>query len=798
MLVTSWLAGLCFFPGAQVRAEPQNTQGIPLQLEIFLDDRPAKLIGAFVKRPDGRMASQRRELREAGVEAPGKGGDDELVVLEDIPGLAYQYDETRQTINLKAALNLRSTHDYDGKSASVDGVPVKSATGAVLNYDLFTSAMRSPTSSGITYQGASVSLDARAFSRFGTLSQSAILGSTTSSQFTALRTDTSFTYSDPDSLRVYKAGDTISSGLAWTRPLRIGGLQVQRNFGLRPDLVTLPLPSVSGSAAVPSTLDVYVNNIKTFSQEIDQGPYRVNNLPLIGGDGTARVVLHDASGHEIEQTLPFFSSARLLKPGLFDYSVEAGLPRRFYGVKSEDYAKTPVASASLRRGVYDWLTVESHIESGAGLVNAGLGTVTRVLSRGALTTAVAMSHSSAGIGYQSYAAFETRMFGIGLNFSSQRSFGTYDDLASVTAAVAPLTTGSTVALGANNDPFAIRTSIRPARAQDRISVSLPVPFDRNSSVGISLINQRDSSNVRSLLGSVSYSRSLPYNASFYGTAYKDFVKRKQAGVFFGLSVPIGQRTSLSAGFSTGPAGWNATGDASRALGREVGDYGWRVRDSQGRNQPNYQAASVSYRSPFGRVELGASQQAGTAQGTAEMDGSLAILGGGVYASNRIDDSFAVVDVGVPDVDVLYENRRVGKTDSHGRLLVPELRSYQRNKIEIDPRGLPINSDAPSTQDIIAPSDRSGIVVDFKVKTNVQAAVVILRDKSGKDIAVGLTGKLEGAAETFVVGYDGRAYITGLHASNHVSVDLGNSACTASFPFEAKTNSQVTIGPIVCQ
>jgi outer membrane usher protein FimD/PapC len=28
----------------------------------------------------------------------------------------------------------------------------------------------------------------------------------------------------------------------WTRPVRLGGIQVQRDFSIRPDLVTLPLP----------------------------------------------------------------------------------------------------------------------------------------------------------------------------------------------------------------------------------------------------------------------------------------------------------------------------------------------------------------------------------------------------------------------------------------------------------------------------------------------------------------------------------------------------------------------------
>ena len=796
-LAASWMAVLCL-ASSPASAEPAPTQNIALQLEVFLDGRPARLIGSFIRFPDGRMASQRRELKEIGIAAPGTGLDDDLIALESIPDLVYRYDETRQTINLVAPLSLRSTHDYDGQGPTVDGLPVKSATGAVLNYNLYTSALRSTRLPGISYQGASASLDARFFSPWGTLSQSGILGSTTSAKVTELRLETAFAYSDPDSLRVYKAGDTISSGLAWTRPVRLGGLQVQRNFGLRPDLVTQPLASVSGSAAVPSTLDVYVNNIRTFSQEVDQGPYRISNLPLVGGDGTARIVLHDASGHEIEQNLPFYTSARLLKPGFMDYSVEAGLPRRYYGVKSDDYGKKPIAAASLRRGIFEWLTVEAHSEGGMGLYNGGIGAVTRLFSRAALTTSLSAAHSSAGNGFQSYAGFETRMFGVGINVASQRSFGAYDDLASVTAALAPTTPGTSVALGGNANPFAIRTSIRPPRVQDRASLSFPVPFDPRSAIGVSLIRQRDSTNLRSTLASISYSRALPYNASLYATAYRDFSQRQQAGVYFGLSMPLGLGISGSTGGTVTSRGWTATADASKALGREIGDYGWRVRATQGGQQTSYQAAAASYRTSVGRAEVIASQQGGNIQGSAEFEGAIATIGGGVYAANRIDDSFAVVDVGVPGVDVLYENRHAGKTNASGTLLIPELRSYQRNKIEIDPRGLPVNSDAPTTQDIIAPADRSGIVVNFKVKTDVQAAVVILKDAAGKDLTAGLAGQLEGGASKFVMGYDGRAYVTGLGRSNRITVEKGGSTCSASFDFEPRPNSQVMIGPVVCR
>jgi len=40
-------------------------------------------------------------------------------------------------------------------------------------------------------------------------------------------------------------------------------------------------------------------------------------------------------------------------------------------------------------------------------------------------------------------------------------------------------------------------------------------------------------------------------------------------------------------------------------------------------------------------------------GIAAVDGSVAVLGGGVFFANRIDDAFAVVDAGAPDVMVQY-------------------------------------------------------------------------------------------------------------------------------------------------
>src|SRR5438105_3579608 len=177
---------------------------------------------------------------------------------------------------------------------------------------------------------------------------------------------------------------------------------------------------------------------------------------------------------------------------------------------------------------------------------------------------------------------------------------------------------------------------------------------------------------------------------------------------------------------------------------------------------------------------------------------IAAMCGGVLFSIRVDDAFAVFDVGAPGVDVLYENRLAGKTNAQGQFLIPSLRSYQRNKVSIDPRDLPVDAEAPATQNVVAPADRNGVVVAFGVKTDVKAAVVILTGKDGKFIAPGSRARLDGTEEPFVVGYDGRAYLKGLGATNTVVVGESDDECRASFPFTPKKNSQVVIGPVVCQ
>jgi outer membrane usher protein len=769
-------------PGAVSAATEEGAR--PLQLDISIGGDKIGQLGSFLALPDGRIAAHRSELTEAGVKVPGSGAPDELIVLNELLGDRYKYDEPSQSIAFDLDNNQRVARAFDAMANGAPPPPVSAAWGSVLNYTLFGSGTTGLDSPRTTFSGASASFDARAFSPYGTLSQTGILGTTTTRDMTTLRLETSFSYSHPESLVTYRVGDAISGALAWTRSIRFGGLQAQRNFGLRSDLVTAPLPSFSGSAAVPSTLDVYLNNSKTYTQEVPPGPFQVNNLPLISG-GEARLVLRDAQGREVETTLPFYTSAQLLREGLTYFSVETGFPRLRYGADSNNYSAKEMASVSTRYGMYDWLTLEGHAEGVPSLYNAGAGVVARTGDFGVLSAAASASTYQGQSGMQTYLAFETKLWGVSLNLSSTRTYKSYNDIASVTAPVINV-------LGAYNIQSSAISA--PAKAIDRISAGFTLPD--LSSLGLSFVHLQPASGAASNLVSLSWSRSFYFQSQLFATSFADVSDRRNYGVFAGISIPIGAGSSVSTGATSSRSGTSLTTDASRPLGSETGSYGARVRDSEG--AVPYRSASGSYRAPAATIEAGVEQSQGkVVRGMGQVDGAVAAIGGSVFFSNRIDDAFAVVDTGAPGVPVYHENRPVGETNSRGQLLVPNLRAYGNNKIAIDPKGLPVNAEVETVEDVVAPADRSGVLVKFATKSDVQVAVVILAGPDGKPLPVGSKGKLDGEGGDFVVGYDGRAFVKELKSANKVTVTLDKSECHAAFDYAASADSQVVIGPVSC-
>lgn len=766
---------------------PSTADGRVLFFEVIINDFSTKILAEFLEDPSGGLTAAPDDLVAAGLKLPGEARSaDGRIALDRLPGVSYRVDEPSQKIFVAASDSARVTRTLDARYRSRRERPEPQADyGAMLNYSLFgaTGALNDRDFGRLdTISG---SFDVRTFGPFGSISHSFVAGRTSYDWMDdVVRLRTAWTYADPLHMLTYRAGDLISGGLSWTRPVNLGGVQAQRNFGLRSDLVTTPLPSFAGSAAVPSTLEVYAHNTRVWSANIAPGPFEAINLPVIGVSGEAQVVLRDSQGRETVVALPFYNADTLLRQGLLDFSVEAGFPRRSIGVVSNDYDDDAFAILSARYGLTNQLTLEGHLEAGSELVNGGMG-ATFLLGRYG-TASFSASGSSHGdrSGAQASAAISLHWRDWSLYGRMQRVFGEFDDVASVS---------SRNVWEDRHDGFA--TSSVP-RALDQISLGIPVPLERaHLRAAYTRVSHEldDDSEVLSL----NYSQEIWRRTTFRASMFQNLRGEQDLGLFAGLSVSFGDNISASAGYDHRPDSARATIDVMKSEKPDVGSFGWRARALESDNP--VRSASGSYRSPFARFETTVTQYNNDVRATASADGALVYAGGGIFATNRIHDAFAVVDVGASDVEVRYQNRSVGVTDRWGRILVPNLHSFEANEISIDPTNLPVDADVPTTKEVVVPANGAGVVIGFGVSQEHNAALVAFIDPGGIPVKAGSSIRLNGTKEEFVVGYDGEAFLRNLAARNVVTIEQADGKiCRAEFGYEPNRGTQVKINGVMCQ
>jgi len=275
------------------------------------------------------------------------------------------------------------------------------AAGTVINYDLsFTSGIGRSTEFFSTELSTGAAMGVF-------VSSQAYLHDRQNDRF--IRLDTNYTLDQPEKLTTLRLGDAISRpATTLGRPVRFAGIQYGTNFRVQPGLITAPLASLSGQAAVPSMVDLYINNVLQSSQAVPPGPFSITTPPMIAGDGEIVMKIRDISGREELISGRFYSTPYLLAPGLSEFSFEAGTLRNNYGLPEDRYSSL-FSSASYRRGITEKFTAEFGAQGSTdGPKNILASGIRLVPSIGLFNLAVGMSNSESGMGSQFAAGFERR------------------------------------------------------------------------------------------------------------------------------------------------------------------------------------------------------------------------------------------------------------------------------------------------------------------------------------------------------------------------------------------------------
>jgi outer membrane usher protein len=789
-LLVAVLAWLC----AGLAGQPAEAADQRLLLELVVNGRPIGQVGEFIDR-DGVLLARPEELQALGFRVPegARLGPDGLLPLSALPGVTWRLDAPTQTLNATAPIGALLPALLAAAPPGPAMRVLQSGIGATLNYDLTgTSVDRTNTVTGL--------FDARIFSPWGVLSSGllAAAGDRRSGQ-SLIRLDTTWSFSDPEAMRQYRVGDVIAGGLGWTRPVRLGGVQVSANFATRPDLVTFPVPTIGGSVAVPSTVDVLVNGNRLLSREVQPGPFQIPQLPVVTGAGNVVLTVTDALGRQVSTTLPFYTAATLLAPGLQTFSAELGLVRRNWGVVSDDYGDA-AGAFSYRRGVAEVLTLEAHAEATTGVAMAGGGVVLGIGDLGVVNVAAAASSAGGRTGRQVTLGLQRVATPLSLAASATFSDRNFRDIAAANGDPVPrrqINASIGLSLGAFGSVGIAYTAIErdAAPAPIRLFAAPGTLLDGGTSLPAGgPITVQPAQDARVL--SASYTVQLG-DASLYATGFRDFARNGSSGFLVGLTLPLGPRSS--AGVSGGASDGRGFGQVQATQSPvSIGDWGYQAFAAAGGTDRAF--AELQYRSPWGRVALGADRIERQTAIRAQAQGALSVTDGRAFASNRIDDSFAVVDTGgVGGIRVLSENRVVGRTGSDGALLLPDLRAFDLNRVAIDPTDVPLDAAIGATTQEVRPQDRSGVVLRFPV-TPARAALLRLVDEAGRPLPVGSTARLAAGGGRVPVGHDGEAFLQGLAPTdNRLLVERPDGGrCVARFDWRAAPGDIPRIGPLPCR
>ena len=756
------LSMLLLTPSASL-AEDASLTAEEVFLDVFINEQHKGTV--VLLRSEDRLFVGAQDLRLWRLGLPNTNPltfyGEEFYALDALLGLTYKLDESTQMLTVQVPPGLFDATFLNGKKIDFSA-PSLQSLGGFLNYDVLASHKLGRTmTNGLLELG-----------RFGTwgTAQTRILALDLNKQASAIRLDSTWTRDKPMELASLRFGDAISSRSSWGGAVRFGGVQWTTNFSTQPGFVTFPLPGISGEAAMPSTVDLYVNNALRMRRQVPSGPFSIQDLPVTNGQGDARLVVRDILGREQVITQPFFTDSRLLKQGLQEYSYELGFVRRNFGIDSNNYGR-PLAVGTYRQGITKKFTGEIHGEVLGNQQAVGLGGVLLLQDAGVFSSSFAMSNSGKGVGGLLGLGFSRQSGNFGFGVNTQLASQRFAKLGLQPEELAPrhisqiFANLATTALGS----FAANYTEQVFR-------------DREENEIVSGSYVREVGSLGNL--SVSVSRSLSGDSK----------------MIFGLnfSMMLGKSNTANISTSAKPGNQQATLQLSRS--RPAGNgIGYRLVAELG--DSDRREAEVSLQNGVGNYTLAAAQSQGQTAFRGSASGGVAFLGGSTFLSRRINNSFAVVQVpGYSGVGIYSDNQLVASTDANGNALLPGLRPYQKNSVRIEQADIPFDTRVDVLQLDAVPYFRSGLLLKFPVKRSRGALLSVVLE-NGEPLPAGAQVQILGdnivENEVFPTGFRGEVYLTGLAVSNRLRVTLKEQSCEFALPFPETTDPLPHLGTYTC-
>jgi len=593
-----------------------------------------------------------------------------------------------------------------------------------------------------------------------------------------VRLTTNLTHDRRQKLQRLIIGDFLAPVRNFSPSLNMAGIRFYKAYDIAPDLITHPLLNFSGSAVLPSELEVYLDGRPYYSKKLHPGDFDLINAFPREGRGLMEVIIRDPFGREERLEIPFYLTTALLRRGYHDYSYAMGFLREQFGIESNEYGDF-VLSGFQFYGINDYMTTGLNAAMSRGRYNLGPAGSLKLWNAGILSLAMAVSENDAGeLGYAEFVEY---------NYETQR-FNMNGNLSAFSRDYAPI----------------IRTASQTApQFHSSIGFGYDVQTLGTFALRYEIIKNYEEGSLRAI--TARYSRILYHRLRMIAQAR--IIKGEDDTKEFLISLVYSpaRRTTVSMSYSQEEDTNVETVQVDNAV--PIGEgYGGRASYTRTHSETDstnaldgflqYNARYGTYMGRYQAIGSNSIYQVSAAGGIAYVARSLSF-------GRPVTDSFALVEVGdLEDVRVYVNNNEIGRTNSKGRLFVPDMASYYNNQVSIDDHDIPMDYTFLDVRQLVSPPGRSGSYIPFEVSKYRAIFGKIFIKTLGESQLLKLyqiSMDVEGIPLTFQTTSDGEFYVENIYAGEYkASFVYKQKTCLFDIIVPETEENLIDVGELVCE
>lgn len=539
-------------------------------------------------------------------------------------------------------------------------------------------------------------------------------------------------------------GETYTTGDVF-KSLPIQGALINSDLGMLPDVLQGYAPIIRGVAQSRAKLEVFQNGYPIYSTYVSAGPYVIDDLSTSGGSGDLEIVLTEADGQVRRFTQPYSTISNLLREGVWRYSGALG---RYNG--ADELEQPLLWQGTLAMGtvwnstLYGGLMASEFYRAGTLGVARDLGELGALAFDLTQSYADIDTHEVSDLQGSSYAlkygksfASKTNLRFAGYRYSTQ-GYRDFDE-----------------AVHQRNQSTRFNGSRR-----SRLEASIYQNIGARSSLSLTL-SQQDYWQRTDVQRQFQFN----FNTHHRGVGYNLFASQSLSDTrdndrLLGLSVtlPLDFGHSATATFDLQHSGDRYSQRASLSGNADDNRLNYRAavsNEDDGRQQSA--ALSLGYQTGNGSVGAGITQGSDYRNVSINASGAVLMHADGIELGPYLGETSALVEVpGTAGVGVV--NATGVRTNERGYALVPYLRPYRVNRVELQTEQLGPDVEIDNGTMQLVPRRGAVVKATFPAR-KVTRLVITGRTVSGQPLPFGAQVRDAQGAVLGVVGQAGQVMVS---------------------------------------